>query len=250
MPIYRLTADYVFGTLSADAAISDTTISSTAFTALGTAYTTAQILPLVLHDPSLGVREVVWATNHNSGSNQVTIVRGKEGTGARAWPSGTQVVAAPTAARDGLGTTNSASHPADAHVGYRGLDTDTGRVVENTYSAGFQPSVGVANPLEIGKNRSNALPPNTATMIVRAGQITLTMDSAGKMYPTFTTPFPNGCHVVMISPGAGQVGPFSVVAETAAGFTVQAWQIVNFAGGAVPGTSGSACTINYVAFGY
>ena len=130
----RMPRDFSFGQLSASATISDVTLSSTAFTSLPIIYTTAQYLPIVLLDAALGVYEIVYITGHASSSANVTVVRGREGSTARAWPSSTQWRAAPTV-RDTLIVSTRAALPGanDAHLGLRASVSDEGgRTAEYT----------------------------------------------------------------------------------------------------------------------
>lgn len=136
---HRQPRDYFFGTLSLAAALSDVTLTSAAFAALPTVYSATTYLPLVLHDPSSGLYEVVWVTGHASLSMNVTVARGKEGTAARQWPTGTQVVCAPTL-RDSLYPVATRSAlPSDAHIGMRAEIADEGVIAEKLASGWVTP---------------------------------------------------------------------------------------------------------------
>lgn len=247
--IIRAPKDFVFGTLSTAAALSDNTVSSTAFAALPTTYSPTFVLPMILLNPAGNTYEVVWVTGHTSGSSVVNIVRGKEGTTAQAWPSGTQIICAPTAARDTLGTFVSTAAPTDLHVGYRGVATDLGLVQEQTNLGGLQPSVGVANPHDIGTNRAGTAPPANAAMVMRAGYFAATTDASGKFTLPFTTPFPNSILIGGVSEAGGGQYPTAVVSETAAGLVVQAFLWTSFSNVIALG-SGQVFDVAYWAVGW
>lgn len=242
---YRSTVDYFYGTLSVAAASSDTTISSAAFAALPTTYSTALYLPLVLHDPSLGLYELVWITGHAAASTSVTVVRGRQGTTARAWASGTQVVVAPTV-RDTLPLLTRATLPADAHVGMRAPLSDEGFTLEKTF-AGWAPSAGVANPADVGPLRSAAVPPTNVVPVVRGGHISGTTDANGRFVVTHRQPFLNITIATVFSVVSSStpvvVGPDS---ETAAAVTLRAFAIAT--GNAVG--AGVSVTGQYISLGY
>lgn len=249
----RLPVDYLFGTLATAAAVSDTTISSAAFTSLGTSYSNTGSLvlytPIVLHNPSLGQREVVWVVGHTAGSQQVTVLRGQEGTTAQAWPSNTQVLCAPTAARDALGLLASTALPSNAHLGYRNAETDLGATVEMTSAAGWQPSVGVANAADAGPNRSSGNPPNGSAILMRGGIYTGSTNTSGQITIPFRTPFPNACICGVITAATSQLGPFSMVSESATGLTMQVWTMTALNSATAIG-SGVTCSFAYLAIGY
>ncbi|WP_409465265.1 hypothetical protein [Amycolatopsis sp. GA6-003] len=92
--------------------------------------TPGKYLPIELHDSSQGIFEVVWVVGHLAGSRTVTVVRGREGTPARAWNAGTRLVCAPTAGRDTLSVLASADLPIDPHLGMRVARTNKQDVVE------------------------------------------------------------------------------------------------------------------------
>jgi hypothetical protein len=130
----RRPRDYFFGQLSAEATISDVTLTSPTFAALPTDYTTAVYMPLVLSNDTLGVREVVWVTGHAASSSNITVVRGREGTTAVAWGSSSAFRCTPTT-RDTVGYYTRAGLPTDAHYGMRALVADeASRLVEFTGS--------------------------------------------------------------------------------------------------------------------
>lgn len=128
----RRPRDYFFGQLSADATISDVTLTSPTFASLPTDYSTTVYLPLTLSNDTLAVREVVWVTGHTAASNNVTVVRGREGTSALAWGTSSSFRCTPTT-RDTVGYYSRAGLPGtdDAHYGMRALVSDEGsRLVE------------------------------------------------------------------------------------------------------------------------
>jgi hypothetical protein len=190
---YREPADFAFGTLSVAAALGDTTLQSTQFTSLGTGYSAGAnpvVLPIVLINTATPAREVVWVTGHTSASNSVTVVRGKEGTTAQAWPSGTQWICAPTVARDGLPYMSAATLAGltDTHAGMRALEVDTGQVKEQTYTGGLLPSYGHILPGHI----AGTSVPTTGAVQFRAGVLTSAVPVSGLVTATFSSPFPNG----------------------------------------------------------
>lgn len=222
----RVHKDYFFGQLSAQATISDVTMSSLAFAALGTTFSTTHYMPVVLHNPAIPTFEVVWITGHSAASNNVTVVRAKEGTTAQAWPAGTQVLNAATV-RDLLGVGTLAGVPADAHLGMRWLAQDlgtAGAVVEKTPS-GWLASVGLALPSQVGPIHGGSTnPPDDATIVSRVGYINGTLaDGSGGISVTYRQPFPTATIGVVVNSGTfGAVGPFVLSVVSASGFTVRA----------------------------
>lgn len=236
--------DYRFGTLSAAAASSDTSISSTGFATLPTNYTTGRYLPLVLHDPATGVREVVWVTAHTASSNNVTVVRGKEGTSAAAWPSGTQWVCAPTAARDCLAVSTRAALPTDRHVGFRvNVSDESGVVVEYTPTGSWQPSVGVANPADIGTKLAGGSVPAGSVVLLRTGSKAGSTNASGEITETFPVAFPNGFVMATMTSKDALVIPKSTSSAT------QLVVACYSSAGALAG-AGVSVTFYYVAVGY
>lgn len=132
----------LFGQLSAPATISDTTLTSPSFATLPTDYSTSTpgiYLPLTLKDDALGVYEIVYVTGHVGGSNNITVVRGREGSTARAWAASSAFQCAPTI-RDTITPYTRAGLPGanDAHWGMRAYVTDEGyRVVEYSGSGWY-----------------------------------------------------------------------------------------------------------------
>jgi hypothetical protein len=152
MAIFRTPVDYFTGSLQNPIASSDTSMSSLALASLPDTLTlsTTQVLPITIHDPSRNAYEIVWVTGHDDGASIATIARGKEGSGAQPWPAGTQIICAPTVGRDGLAAVTSTTWPADAQVGLRGVETDTGLLKEQTANQGPLGTLH-ANIGDIGK---------------------------------------------------------------------------------------------------
>lgn len=220
--------DYFFGTLSSPASISATTLSAAAFSSLPTgvygAGTPGIYLPLVIHDPAQGLDEIVWVTGHTSSpATDVTVVRGREGTTARAWNAGTQVTCAPTK-RDVLATYASGSLPSDAHTGMQIMTTDFKQALEKTPAAGWQATVGLARSQEVGRTQAGALPPTNATIITRTGYQQQTGNSGGDANFTFEAPFPNGVlSVILQNCSTSFTLHMAVIAQSVSGFTVRTW---------------------------
>ncbi len=126
----RVPTNYSFGQLTNAAAISDTSLTSTDFAAVHSGLSTTTYLPITLQDPANKVFEIVWATAHTGGSNTLTVVRGREGSTARAWPASTLWACAPTLRDAVLPVPNAASLPPDPHVGLRVLLQDTQQVLQ------------------------------------------------------------------------------------------------------------------------
>lgn len=125
----RAVLDYRFGQLSGGVTSLDTTLASTAFVSLPSDLTVTKYMPIVLADDSLGLYEVVWVTAHSGGSQSVTVLRGREGSSARAWAAGTTWRVAPLT-RDTVSVLTRATLPADPHIGMRAFLTDENRLVE------------------------------------------------------------------------------------------------------------------------
>lgn len=246
MALFRIPSDYLFGTLSQAAAIGDTSISSASFANLGTGYSTTVVLPVVLHDPSRGVREMVWVTGHTAASTSVTVVRAKEGTTAQAWPSGTQWIVAATVARDGLSPSSAALLTAmtDQHVGMRALEQDTALVKQWTYAAGWQPEVGICRPVDVGTTAAGGSVPNWASMICRVGCVNTASPSSSLIAVTFASPFPNGAIGAFASAGIGTqfIGVLNCESLTLSGMNVRVTQL----NGNPPGLA----SISYLAIGW
>lgn len=132
----RLPVNYAFGTLTNAAAISDTTLTSADFaTGLPSGLSTTTYVPVTLQDPSTKAFEIVWANAHTASATTATVLRGREGTTARAWGAGTLWTVSPTL-RDGvLPIANRAALPSDPHVGLRCFVQDEQIVLERTLTA-------------------------------------------------------------------------------------------------------------------
>jgi hypothetical protein len=128
----RRVLDYRFGQLSASVTALDTTLQSAAFATLASDLSAEKYIPIIIADDALGLYEVVWLTAHSASSQSVTVVRGREGSTARAWASGALWRVAPTI-RDVLGTVSTrGALPTDAHVGHRAMIEDEDAVVTRT----------------------------------------------------------------------------------------------------------------------
>lgn len=143
----RWLQNFKFGTLSSAASLSDTVLSSSGFASLASNLTTTVYMPIALINPATGAFEIVWATAHTAAATTITVVRGREGTSAQAWPAGTTWLVGPTL-YDALYPTVRASIPSDMHVGARVLIGDEQIAVQKTLSQGVAPSV-IANPTDM-----------------------------------------------------------------------------------------------------
>jgi hypothetical protein len=135
----RLTLNYAFGTLTSAAALGDPTLTSTDFaTGLPTlAAGTTTYIPVTLQDPTTKIYEIVWVNAHTAAATTATVLRGREGTTARAWGSGTLWTVSPTL-RDGvLPVTTRSALPVDPHIGLRAEIQDEQVVVEYALSVGW-----------------------------------------------------------------------------------------------------------------
>ena len=246
---WREPRNYVEGTLLEPAAISDTTIKSNAFTGLPTTYSTSRYLPLVLHNPTAGLYELVWVTGHASSSTSVTVVRGREGSTAQAWTAETRVLCAPSS-RDVVGVSTLAGLPADAHLGARYAVSDKSYVAEKTNSGGWGPTVGVALGDHVGPRGSGANAPGDAALVVRAGYATGAVDGSGQLAVTFRQPFLTACVAVVLAGARGSDTFYSVTAESTTGFTATAWKITDLAPYTTTAITGFTATVQYIAVGY
>lgn len=246
----RAPRDYLVGTLSTAAAISDTTIQSAVFAGLPTTFSSTLYLPLILHDPSAGLYEVVWCTGHSGSSTSITVARGKEGSSARAWPAGTRVICAPTV-RDVLSAGTLASLPSDAHIGARVAVTDKNYVAEKTFAGGWAPSVGVAIAEHTGPNRSGGNPPTSAAILVRAGVANLSANGSGQVSVSYRQAFPTATIAAVVMPISAGITFYSVASESASGFVAQAWRVTDLAPyTTTPMPAGHTVNIHYIAVGY
>lgn len=137
---FRNILDFCFGTLTAAASVSDTTLQSAEFAPFSGGYSTGNYFPIILLNPATKTHEKCWMVGHTAGSNSATFVRGRETTAAQEWPSGTQWVSGPTI-RDTLTPANSTTLPTDPHIGMRGVFLDKYETWERTYAQGWLGSV-------------------------------------------------------------------------------------------------------------
>ena len=143
----RWLQNFKFGTLASAASISDTVLSSSGFASLASNLTTAVYMPIALINPATGAFEIVWATAHTAAATTVTVVRGREGTSAAAWPAGTTWLVGPTL-YDALYPTTRAALPSDLHVGARAVIGDEQIAVQKTMHQGVAASV-ISNPADM-----------------------------------------------------------------------------------------------------
>lgn len=138
----RLLVNYAYGTLSTAADSSETTLNSAEFsTRIPTGLSTSLYVPITLHDPDLGLHEMVWATAHAAGATMVTCVRGREGTAGRTWPMGTKWTVSLGARDATMAATSVSTLPSDPHIGMRVyLDNNKG-VMERYANSWGPPSV-------------------------------------------------------------------------------------------------------------
>ncbi len=136
MPNYdqRLLLNNLFGQLSGAINASATTISSPDFATLPSDLSLVRYIPIVIADDAAKVFEIVWATAHVEGSQNLTVIRGREGSTARAWNLGTAWRLA-TTARDSISTVATRTAlPGDAHLGQKVMIRDENRIVERVPS--------------------------------------------------------------------------------------------------------------------
>lgn len=193
----RATIDYFSTSLLAQMTIGATTMQSADFvTKLPADYgTNGKYLPLVIHDDTLGVYEVVWVTAHTAGSNTVTVVRGKEGTSAQPWGAGARVESAPTA-YDAVLARLAASLPTDPFIGQRVSRGDKSDILERVLGY-WGPSVGAGIASDQKNNMMSQTAPDGSIFLLRMGTAGAATDANGKLSCTFQTPFPNQCHTLI-----------------------------------------------------
>jgi hypothetical protein len=217
----RQIVNYFSTQLSVAASLTDTTMRAPAFTNLDSALG-AKYVPLVLHDDQQGVFEIVWASGHAVGSDTITVARGKEGSTARAWPSGTRVECAPTAYDVALASVTS-SLPTDAPIGMRSMRGDKFDVVERA-NGFWAPSAGVAIAADVGPNMFGTAVPDGAVLTMRSQYVApFNTNATGDKTVNFKTPFPNAClSAWFTSVTYNACGPFVVFGMTASSvsFTV------------------------------
>jgi hypothetical protein len=214
----RQVVNYFTTSLIVAASITDTTMRATGFTSLDSGLG-AKYVPLILKDDAQGVFEVVWASAHTAASDTITVVRGKEGTTARAWPAGTQVLSAPTA-YDVLMASVTANIPTDAYIGQRVMLGDKFETRERV-SGYWGPSVGVGIASDQGPNMNGTQAGNGAVFLKRMGSVLATTSASGTITVAYATVFPNNTqHVGITSTFINGGGNFAVGAVRANGFDV------------------------------
>lgn len=242
---YRHSINGFYGQLTADLAAASTTIVNSAFATLPTITGTAEFIPITISDETLRLIEVVWVTAHATGSSTVTVVRGREGTTARLWLTGTRFAQADLS-RDGMPVYNSGSIPSDLSVGARFVLADTGAVQMKSSTAGFVASSGVAKPADIGPSRTGLTAPGASVITLRAASVVTTTNASGDGAISFTVPFPNSCMVVIPVSADYAVFTASIIpsGESATGFFFRA---VNDNGVVF---ASSNVRVNYIAIGW
>lgn len=247
----RAPRDYVAGTLSTAAAISDTALVADIFAGLPTDYSTTKVLPLTIHDPSTNLFEVVWVTAHTGTSTTITVVRAREGTTARAWPSGSAVICAPTV-RDGLIVSTLAGLPTDAHTGMRAMVSDKGDVRQRLNSGVWGAAAGVALADEVGPQSGGTFPPASAGIFLRAGHISGLTNGSGQVAVTYRTPFPTATIAVTVTARGSSVPIYSTDNATASGFTLGVWKVTQISPSFITSImdAGFSAVIQYIALGY
>ncbi len=247
----RAPRDYLAGTLSTAAAISDTALVSSVFAALPTDYSTTKVLPLTIHDPSTGNFEVVWVTAHASSSATVTVVRAREGTTARAWPADSAVICAPTV-RDTLTASTLAGLPTDAHTGMRAIVTDKNDVRQRLHSGAWGAAVGVALADDVGPQSGGTFPPTSAGIFLRAAHVTGSTNGSGQVAVTYRVPFPTATIAVVVSGRGTSVPIYSTDNATASGFTLAVWKVTQISPTFITSTMdpGFSVVAQYIALGY
>lgn len=218
---YRLTADGFYGQLASQLTAAATTHTDAAWAGLPTWTGTAAYMPLTLTSP--GLTEIVWVTVHASGTpTQVTLLRAKEGTTARTWPTGTQFAQADMR-RDGLVAQDSSVSTTDFHWGSQWIETNTGLIKRKT-GTGIVAAAGVSLPSEVGPTRSGSNPPAGATIQKRSGNTTCNTNGSGDGTVNFRVAFPTACQSVVVTGGDPGVfaGVIHVQGEAFDGFNIRA----------------------------
>lgn len=161
----RLLIDNRFGQLAGGVVANATVLASADFASLPSDLSLTRYLPIVLADDSAKVYEVVWATGHVEGSQNLTVIRGREGSSARQWGSGTAWRHAATA-RDGIPTVASrAALPGDAHLGLRVMIRDENRIVEKV-PAGWRATDAIFGHM----GRTAGIQSGTGTTVMTTAQ--------------------------------------------------------------------------------
>lgn len=145
----RLPLDYKFGTLVTSVDNVATELTSEAFRSFPSDLSLEKYVPVALVDEVNGSYEVVWVTGHAADSNVVTVARGREGSNASAWSSGT-VWRVSASVRDAVQALPSELWPADPHLGMRVVDSADGQNYIRT-NTGWSPFPYVDNGTLIGE---------------------------------------------------------------------------------------------------
>lgn len=235
--------DYFSTSLIVAASITDTTMRASAFTGLPNDYG-SKYLPLVLHDDAQGIYEMVAVVSHATSSDTVTVVRGREGTSAKAWPAGTRIECAP-ARYDALIAATSSTLPPDPHIGMRVSRLDLLDVIERANGV-WAPSVGVSLASEAGPRRSGTIPAGAAIMM-RGGHKSGTTGSGGTISLTHAVPFPNATIATIVTVVNSSVACVATIAgESASGASLVFVALAT--GNAV--ASGVTVSYQYLSIGY
>lgn len=214
----RQPLNYFSTSLIVAASITDTTMRASAFTSLDSPLG-QKYVPLVLHDDAQGVFEIVWTSAHTASSDTITVVRGKEGTTARAWPAGTRVECAPTV-YDALVPSVTATLPADAPIGQRSMLGDKFETRERV-NGYWAPSAGVGIASDQGPNMNAVQAGAGAVFLMRSGSVLATTNASGSITVNYVTAFPNNTqHVSVTSTFINGGGNFAVSGVRANGFDV------------------------------
>jgi hypothetical protein len=216
----RQPINYLSTSLIVAASITDTTMRANGFTSLDSPLG-QKYVALVLHDDAANVFEVVWTSGHTASSDTITVVRGKEGTTARAWPAGTRVECAPTV-YDALYPSITPTLPIDGPIGQRSMRGDVFDTVEKTKGGYWAPSVGVALAADVGPNMSSTSPSGGDVLLLRAQYVSpRTTDGTGKTTVNWKSPFPNNClGAWATSVDNSHIGPYVVASNTATACTI------------------------------
>lgn len=241
---YRVTSNGLYGQMAAGFTAAATSIVDSSFAALPVVTASSQYMPLSFTDSTAKLTEILWVTAHSSGSNTITVARGKEGTTARAWTTGTPWAQAETV-RDGQTMATSGAQPTERHVGMRWVDTDTGAAKAQSFNGGIVPQFGGALANDIGPLRDSSFPAAGSTMVFRAAEVPVTTNSVGDANVQFRTAFPTNCVAVVgvSSDHTTFAGTVNVWANGPTGFDFRA------ALGASP-VPNATFSIMYIALGY
>jgi hypothetical protein len=250
---HRVHSDYFSGNLQLQALVSDLTLTSPAFAALPSTFTTKLYKPIELHNPSTGAYEIVYIVGHAASSNTVTVQRGKENTSAQAWPANTLIIDAATN-RDlitALTRATLASAAPDPFLGQRVLVTDEDNVLARML-AGWGPAIGLALAAAMGPSRLGGAnnPPNSANfMAALAHSITVTPDGSGVATLNWRQAFPTAClgaWAWSIDPSRF-IGWCTTMGESTTGAT---FKFTTVAAGSLLNVTSGPLSIGYCGIGY